>query len=67
MDSHEFEHLPNYELDSESDADAKFPEGKRARLKAVTEVMHEKAESEEMKALMTTATVKKILKDLGKL
>ena len=41
----EFEHAPEYELDSESDADAKFPEGKRTRLKAVTEVMHEKAES----------------------
>ena len=56
MDSPEFEHLPDYELDSESDADANFPEGKRARLKAVTGVMQEKAESEEMKTLMATAT-----------
>ena len=64
MDSHEFEHSPNYELDSESDADAQFSEGKRARLKAVTEVMHDKAESEEMKVLMATAAVTKILKDL---
>ena len=82
MDSLEFDHLPEYEPDSESDAEVKppeyepdfesdaevkRPEGKRARLKAATEVTHEKAEREELKALMSTATVKKISKDQGKL
>ena len=40
MDSSEFEHLQEYEPEFESEAEVKPPEGKRARLKAVTEVMN---------------------------
>ena len=66
MGSFEFEHLQEYGPYFENYAEAKLPEGKRAQLKAATEVMHENAKREELKALMATATVKKILKDLVK-